>query len=96
MYLKHTIWDTGKGTISATRLQDDFLTLWVVYCAPRYYYEIDTTTFNLTPGQYESFEVPFQIVVDEPEPPNVLIFTASETSVVCGDAVITLGDFDNA
>ena len=49
LYLKHTIWDTNKGGVSAIRMPEEFLKLWVVYCVPRFYYEIETTAYDLIP-----------------------------------------------
>ena len=38
--------------------------------------------------------MPYKIVVEEPEFPEVMIFTVKEVSEICGDAVVSIGNFN--
>jgi hypothetical protein len=90
---RHTVYDTGEGTVMAEMIPEDAIRMRVIYCKDKHYDPIEPTVYNLNPKDFVKYEVPVKLKIDTPLPPALpLVFTKNEYTAACKDATVALSD----
>jgi hypothetical protein len=88
---RHTIYDTGEGTVKADVDVVNAINMRVVYCKDKNYDPIEPTVYNLKPDDFVKYSVPITLKIDQPPPPAPpLIHRRMAYTAACKDAVVEL------